>query len=66
MKCTDTYKEERVIELPGMIIRVHIPDITEEERQRRLKFVYEAAANLLKSREGARNESKNTESVQFA
>lgn len=48
MKCTDTYKEVKVIEFPGMIARVHIPDITPEERERRMKAVYNAAANLLK------------------
>lgn len=44
----DTYKEVKVIEFPGMIARVHIPDITPEERERRMKAVYNAAANLLK------------------
>lgn len=44
----DTYKEVKVIEFPGMIARIHIPDITPEEREKRMKAVYNAAANLLK------------------
>lgn len=49
MKCTDTYKEVRVFEYPNAIIRVHIPDLTEEERARRMKRVHDAAADLIKS-----------------
>jgi ribosome recycling factor len=48
MKCTDTYKEVRVITFPGMIARVHIPDLTTEERSRRMKDIYKAAEKLLK------------------
>ena len=48
MKCTDTYKEVRVITFPGMIARVHIPDLTTEERSRRMKDIYKAAEILLK------------------
>ena len=49
MKCTDTYKEVRVFEYPNAIVRVHIPDLTEEERARRMKRVHDAAADLIKS-----------------
>lgn len=48
MKCTDTYKEVKVFEFPGMIARVHIPDITPEERKRRMQAIHNAAAQLLK------------------
>lgn len=48
MKCTDTYKEVKVFEFPGMTVRVHIPDITPEERARRMKKIHDAAAELLK------------------
>lgn len=44
----DTYKETRVIEFPGMIARVHIPDLTPAERERRMKAIHKAAAELLK------------------
>lgn len=45
----DTYKEVKVIQFPGMIAKIHIPDITPEERDRRMKRIREAAANLLKN-----------------
>ena len=47
----DTYKEVRVFEYPNMIIRVHIPDLTEDERKRRMKAIEKAAAALLRSEE---------------
>lgn len=48
MKTQDTYKEVRIFEFPGMVARVHIPDLTEEERNRRMKIIHREAANLLK------------------
>ena len=48
MKNTDTYKEVRVFEYPNAIVRVHIPDLTEEERAKRMKIIHNAAASLLK------------------
>lgn len=47
MKQQDTYKEVRVIEFPCGVARVHIPDLTEEERARRMKRIAESAALLL-------------------
>lgn len=47
---SDTYKEVRVFEYPNMIARVSIPDLSEEERQRRMKVIQKAAAELLKER----------------
>lgn len=44
----DTYKETKILEFPGMIVRVHIPDLTPEERTRRMKAIHNAAAALLK------------------
>jgi hypothetical protein len=37
-----------------VIVRVHRPDITKEERDRRMKQVYKAAENVLKEKEKAR------------
>lgn len=48
MKQADTYKETRVINFPGMIARIHIPDIDQEERNRRMLNIKKAAANLLR------------------
>lgn len=46
----DTYKEVRTFIYPNMTVRVHIPDLTEEERARRMKAIHNAAAELLKSK----------------
>lgn len=55
MKQRDTYKEVRVMEFPGMIARVYIPDISPEERARRMKEIRNAAESLLKSVEATRH-----------
>lgn len=49
-RTVDTYKEIKTFTYPNMTVRVHIPDLTEEERKRRMKAVYNAAAELLKSK----------------
>lgn len=48
MKGQDTYKEVITFNFPNMIARVHIPDLTEEEHNRRMKIIHDAAAELLK------------------
>lgn len=45
----DTYKEVKVFEYPDMTIRVYIPDLTEEERNRRMERIKKSAAALLMS-----------------
>jgi hypothetical protein len=44
----DTYKEVKIIQFPNMTARVHIPDLSQEERSRRMKAVHKQAAELLK------------------
>ncbi len=44
----DTYKEVKTYNFPGMVARVYIPDLTEEERARRMKAIHKQTANLLK------------------
>lgn len=46
---SDTYKEVKVLDFPGMVARVHIPNLTQEERNKRLNKVHNAAAELLKN-----------------
>ena len=48
MKNADTYREIKTITFPGMIARVHIPELTEDERSRRMNNIRKAAENLLK------------------
>ena len=43
----DKIKTTRVYEYPNAIVRVHIPDLTVEENERRKKQIYEAARRLL-------------------
>ena len=45
----DTYKEVRTFTYPNMVVRVHIPDLTEDERNRRMRTVKKAAEDLLKA-----------------
>ena len=40
--------EVRTYTYPNAIVRVHFPDITAEENERRMKLLYKAAAELLK------------------
>ena len=50
----DQYKEVRVFEYPNAIVRVHIPDLDERERDRRRKRLHDAAARILKEQERSR------------
>lgn len=45
----DKYKETRIIEFPGMIVKVHTPDITAEERERRMKEIRRTAAEVIRA-----------------
>lgn len=54
----DTYKEVRTFHYENAVVRVHIPDLTEEESARRMKAIKEAAAELLS--EPKRTESEET------
>lgn len=40
--------ETRVFNYPGMVVRVTSPDLSEEERKRRMKEIYKAAEVLIK------------------
>ena len=50
MKVLDTYKEVRVFDFPNAIVRVHIPELSPEERKKRMKVIKRAAENLLRER----------------
>lgn len=58
MAATDTYKEVRVMEFPNMTVNVLIPDITPQERERRMKQIEKAAASLLMSVEKNKREAE--------
>lgn len=42
-------REMRTFHYPNMIVRVHFPDLTDEEKKRRNKELYNAAEAILKS-----------------
>lgn len=46
----DTYKEVRTFHYDNAVVRVHIPDLTPEEKERRMKEVTKAAVDLLLSK----------------
>lgn len=46
----ETYKEIKTFEYPNMTIRVHIPDLSDVERNRRMKQLEKATEALLKSK----------------
>ncbi len=48
-----------IVGLPNATVRVHIPDLTEEERERRMAKIKRSAEQLL--REVLRNEDKKQE-----
>ena len=58
MKGQDKIKETRVFEFPNAIVRVHIPELSEEERAVRMKYIHNAAADLIRAAEDSRNSSK--------
>ena len=47
MKEQDTYSEVRTIRHGDIVARVHIPDLTQEERDRRMAQISQAASQLL-------------------
>lgn len=50
---TDTYNEPKTLMLNGAIARIYIPILTEEERNRRMEQIRNAATNLLKKEKKA-------------
>lgn len=44
----DSYKEVKTFYFDNAVVRVHIPDLTEEERSRRMSRIKDAAANMMK------------------
>ena len=43
----DTYKEDRVFQYDNAVVRVHIPDLTPDEQNRRMKEVERTAMQLI-------------------
>lgn len=47
-KKKDTYSEPKIIEYPNAVVRVYSPILTSEEREKRMKEIGKAAAQLLR------------------
>lgn len=50
MKQKDTYSEPKTFELPGAVVKVYSPILTEEERKRRMAQIAKSAERLLQSK----------------
>lgn len=50
MRVKDTYKEVKTIRFGENVARVHIPDLTEEERSRRIAEIGRLAGEMLASK----------------
>ena len=48
----DNYEQVKIMEFPGMIVRVHSPILDEKEHNRRMKIIQKQAEKLLKAKEG--------------
>lgn len=46
-----TYKEVRTFNFSNMTVRVHIPDLKTDERNRRFRHIHKEAENLIKNTE---------------
>lgn len=49
-KTQDTYGEPIIFNFPNATVRVFRPILTPEERERRMKIIHNAAADLLRAR----------------
>lgn len=52
-KNQDTYFEPETVICDGAVITVHVPHLSDKERQRRLAVIRDAAASLIRAAEGA-------------
>lgn len=49
-------REVQTFTYPNMVVRVHFPDLTEEENKRRMKRLHQAAEEILKEQEVKKRE----------
>ena len=50
-------REVQTFTYPNMIVRVHFPDLAEEENKRRMKRLHQATAEILKEQEVKKRET---------
>ncbi len=54
-------REVQTFTYPNMVVRVHYPDLTEEENKRRMKRLHQAAAEILKEQEVKKRETNRSQ-----
>lgn len=47
MKDTDTYTE-KTLDIPNAVVRVYVPTLSREERDRRMREIQQAAVSLIR------------------
>lgn len=52
MKKPDVYGDPIVLHLDNAVVTVYRPILTPEERERRMKIIHDAAADVLKAKAG--------------
>lgn len=50
-------REVQTFTYPNMVVRVHFPDLAEDENKRRMKRLHQAAAEILKEQEVKKRET---------
>ena len=59
-KCQDVYGEPEIFYYPNAVVKVYRPILTEEERERRMERIKEAAVRLILSvEENKRKKNQN-------
>lgn len=58
MAKNDIYDEPITIEFPGLVAKVYRPILTKEERERRMRLIARAAADLIISAEKVKNKGE--------
>lgn len=59
MQAQTIYKEVRTFEYTNMVVRVHIPDLSDVERTRNMKQLMKATESLLKTYKKKENKMMN-------
>ena len=59
----DQYNEPIIFEFPNMIARVYTPILEPEERERRMKAIHRAAANIIRRSLENEYSTRNTNNI---
>lgn len=48
MGCQDTYSQTKTFKYPNCTVNVHFPALTDDENERRMKLLQDAASDIIK------------------